>query len=196
VALAVGRFLRDHAFLVAATALPLVVVGFFLLATAIPRFTVPPPAYDLLFHTTAFDQAAPRMNVDLTVRDGQLFATLRPASDTSYPSRVHLWHFDHRTLTVREVPLDLPDRLAEDDGPQTIPVGAFAGRRVLAQPQAPDGYDLRSPTHRGPGIIGELFGMHRSDRTLSIAHRGRVIAIELPSPHAYQSPTMLGWLND
>src|SRR6478735_3199762 len=42
------RFLRDNAFLVAAGLLPVLVVGFFLLATAIPRWTVPPPAYDLI----------------------------------------------------------------------------------------------------------------------------------------------------
>ncbi len=48
------RFVRDNAFLIAAVALPLVVVGFFLLFTAIPRWTVPPPQHDLLFSTTEY----------------------------------------------------------------------------------------------------------------------------------------------
>ena len=40
---------RSSAFLIAAVALPILVVGVFLVASAVPRWTVAPPAYDLLF---------------------------------------------------------------------------------------------------------------------------------------------------
>jgi hypothetical protein len=49
-----GRFVRDNPFLAAAVALPLVVVLFFLLSAALPRWTVP-PRYDLLLRTRAYD---------------------------------------------------------------------------------------------------------------------------------------------
>jgi len=64
-----GRFLRENAFLLAAVLLPLVVIGFFLVATAIPRWVVPAPAYDLLMRRAgAYDQTAPRVAVDFVLR--------------------------------------------------------------------------------------------------------------------------------
>src|SRR5688572_30393210 len=81
-----GRFLRDNAFLVAAVSLPLVVIAFFLLAAAIPRWRVPPPAYDLLIR--AADDYNPAANrrvvVDFEVRGGKVVATARPISETHY----------------------------------------------------------------------------------------------------------------
>ena len=57
-----GRFIRDNAFMVAAIALPVLVAGLFILASAVPRWTVPPPSYDL----------APENNPSVysTARDG------------------------------------------------------------------------------------------------------------------------------
>ena len=53
-------FLRDNIFLVAAVSLPLIVVAFFLVASAIPRWLVPPPAYDLLISASdPYNQANP-----------------------------------------------------------------------------------------------------------------------------------------
>ena len=69
-------------------ALPLAVVGFFLAASAIPRWVVPPPAYDLLLRTTGYpNQAAPRVAVDFVVRDERVEARVRalPAAAGVYP---------------------------------------------------------------------------------------------------------------
>ena len=90
-----------------------------------------------------------------------------------------------------------PDSLAEIDPPRTIVIDAFAGRRVLAQAKAPDGYELETRRHRSPGIVGELFGMGRYDQRASLVNRGRVVPIALPSPYQYQSPVYaVGWLVD
>src|SRR6188474_2962219 len=58
------RFVRQNAFLVAAVALPLVVIIFFLLAAAIPRWTVAPPAFDLVLRGTSYEQPAPRVSLE------------------------------------------------------------------------------------------------------------------------------------
>ena len=69
------RFLRDNVFLVAAVLLPVLVVALFLAATAIPRWRIPPPAYDVVLRVPGpFDQARPRVAVD--------FAVSVPATDT------------------------------------------------------------------------------------------------------------------
>jgi hypothetical protein len=196
-----GRFLRDNAFLVAAAALPLVIVAFFLASSAIPRWLVPPPAYDLLLRAAdAYDQTNPRVEVDLDVRDGKVEATVRPVPGNAYGRRSRLFAFDHATMSVREIPVDLPANIAnikDGDPPRTIVVDALAGHRLLTQGKSPDGYQLESRNQRGPGIVGEMFGMHRYDTEVSLVNKGRVIPIVLPAPYqnSYQSLVYaVGWL--
>ena len=53
-------------------ALPLVVVLFFLLSAALPRWTVP-PRYDVLLRTRAYDQIGPMISVDVVVQEYPVF---------------------------------------------------------------------------------------------------------------------------
>jgi hypothetical protein len=195
-----GRFLRDNAFLVAAVSLPLVVVAFFLLSTAIPRWTVPPPAYDLILRASDvynYNQTNPRVTVEFGVRDGKVEATFRPIPANSYQARTALFLFDHATMTSREIPVDLPDNLVEGDPPRTIVVDTPPGRQVLVQVRAPDGYQLEGRSQRGPGIVGELFGMNRYNSDTVLTNRGRVVSLTLPVPYQNQyvsSVSGVGWL--
>lgn len=191
-----GRFLRDNVFLVAAVLLPVAVVGVFLLATAIPRFMVPPPAYDLLLTAASYDQAAPRLAVEFTVRDDRVHATLRALPANSYPSRPMLWLFDHTTQSVRQVPVNLPDHLADGEQSRTIPIAELSDRRVVSQIKAPDGYEPRTRSGSSPGLVGDIFGMRRYDSSVSVVNRGRVVRVALPQPYEYQSPVVLGWVID
>jgi hypothetical protein len=191
-----GRFVRQNAFLVAAVALPLVVVVFFLLAAAIPRWTVPPPAYDLVLRGTSYDQPAPRVSLEFDVRDGRVQATVRVAAPNTYPSRATLFLFDHETLKVTRIQVDVPD-MKESDPPRTFVVPILAKRRVIATTTAPDGYELKTSSGGGTGIVGDLFGMRRYDRGVSLANRGRVLSLALPPPFEYYSPVYaLGWVTD
>lgn len=191
-----GGFFRDNAFLVAAVSLPLLVVGFFLLFTAIPRWTVPAPQHDLLLHTRTWDQTGPRVSVDFAVVDGRVQATVRPLAENVSPHRATLWLVDHTDMSVREVPFAPPERLQPDEPARTIVIEAFAGRRILDQPKAPDGYEVQTRSSGSPGLIGDLFGMRRYDRSVIVANRGRVVPIRIPSVESYASPDFLGWLID
>jgi hypothetical protein len=194
---AVGRFVRENVFLVAAVALPLVVIGFFLAASAIPRWTVPPPAYDLVFRAGGPYDQAPRVSVEYHVRDDAVHVTVRPVDANAYPQRSTLFLVDHRTLALREIPVNLPALVGEGGAATTAVVDALAGRRVIAEVQAPDGYRLEMRTRRGPGLVGELFGMHRYDQNVVLSNRGRVIPLALPAPHQYLGPVQaVGWLAD
>src|SRR5688572_8277943 len=110
-----GR-LRDNAFLIGAVSLPVAVVALFLLLTAIPKWRVPPPQYDLLLKTSEYDHAQ-AFSVDLFVRDDALHVTLRAIKDSR---RVRLWRFDHATLSAREVQMHLPEQAPSGDQPQTF----------------------------------------------------------------------------
>jgi hypothetical protein len=191
-----GRFLRENAFLVAAVALPLAIVGLFLLVTAIPRWTVPAPAYDLLLQTGVYDSANSAVSVDFIVDNDRLHARIRPSAPHTYPPRPRLWLFDHTTLTVREVSLGLPRELAAGESTRTVPIDAVATRRVVTEPRAPDGYELQSRTHRSTGLFGDLFGMGRYNGAVSLVNRGRVVPIRIGSRNDYVSPQFVGWLVD
>ena len=190
-----GRFARDNAFLLAAVALPALVVVLFVLAAAVPRWRVAPPSYDLLLRTSTYERSNAPLAVEFTVRDGTLHATLRPASANVYPERYALWLYDSQTLSVRQVPLDLPNQLSSSE-PQTVVVEALKDRRVIVGTKSPDGYEVRDPDVGRPGLVGELFGMSRSRRGLSLRKQGRVEALELPAPYERQSPVFIGWLAD
>ncbi|HKH72116.1 MAG TPA: hypothetical protein VKA59_12240 [Vicinamibacterales bacterium] len=188
-----ARFLRDNAFLVAAVSLPLGVVGVFLLVTAIPKWTVPPPQYDLLLQTTEYGSTNPAISVGLLVRDEALHATVRAVKD-GYAPRVRLWRFDHATLSTREIPMDFPTPPGDGDAAQPVAVEALRGRRVVTDPKAPDGYQVRTSRDGGPGVIGDIFGMRRYGQPTAIMNRGRVVSIEIPTANRYEQPAFVGWI--
>lgn len=194
-ALASGRFLRDNVFLVAAALLPLLVVGFFLLSTAIPRWRVPPPTYDLLLKANPSYNPPPHMMVDFVVAGGLVRAHVRPVPPNGYAQKTTLFVVEHTTGRMREVPVPLPDAMAPGDAPRDIPVDALAGRRILTASEAPDGYRFETRSRRGPGLLGDLFGMRRYDPGLVLVNRGRVVNLSPSPPHEYlHSVSALGWL--
>jgi hypothetical protein len=190
-------FLLDNLFLVAAVALPVVVVGFFLIATAVPRWLVPPPRYDLVLRVSGIYDQTRRIAVDYTVRDGRVEATVRPIPANGNAQPWMLFIFDHQSMNVREIPVDLPSTLAESDPPRTIAVSALAGRQVVAQAKAPDGYQFETRPYRNSGIVGEIFGMNRYEQNTSLVNGGPVVRISLPAPYEYQAPvSAIGWVVD
>ena len=69
------------------------------------------------------------------------------------------------------------------------------GRRIVTTPAAPDGYRFETRSRRGPGILGDLFGMRRYDQGIVLVNRGRVVPLVPPAGHEYLSPvTALGWI--
>jgi hypothetical protein len=189
-----SRVLRDNVFLFAAVALPLLVVGLFLVASAVPRWTVEPPGYDLVIRADGGyqpDQA--QVLVGFRVREGRVVAEVQPAAPNTYPQRPSLYLFDHVTADVRELPLDLPLRLAEGETLRVVPIEALAKREVLDGPNAPDGYAFDLRYRRGPGVVGELFGMGRYDAGAAVVKGGRVVPLMIPPPQRY-SIQSIGWL--
>jgi hypothetical protein len=190
-----GRFLRDNIFLVAAVVLPLGVVAFFLAASAIPRWTVPPPQYDLLVEAGTYAQPSPTMAVDFEVRGERVVVTVGPMPPNSYPGRIKLFRVDHATGHMREVTVSLPDNVKPDDPPREIRVQELSEVRVIAKAEAPDGYLFDARARRSPGLLGDLFGMRRYDAGHVLVNRGRVVKLTPPPQHDYLSPVgLLGWI--
>jgi hypothetical protein len=176
-------FLRDNAFLAGAIILPVVVALFFVAANAIPRLTVPDPAFDLVFKVSQpiSREGSPVVPVEFAVRNGQVHVTFcRPAKDR-YLQSWALLRFDHATRRVTELELAPPDGLSEGES-LTVPVGPLQGVRVSSSDTAPDGYAILSrDAGAGGGIVGELFGMRRYRDGVALARTGRVIPLDLPA---------------
>jgi hypothetical protein len=184
---------RDNAFLLAAVALPVVVVGLFVIASAIPRWRVPPPAFDLLVHADGPYRPNTPIVVNFWVREGRVVAEVTPTPQHASSQLPALYLFDHATATVREVAVQLPAQLDEGEASRLVPVEALADRRILEGPHAPDGYMFEVRSRGGSGLVGEIFGMGRYDNGAAIVNRGRVITIPLPRPYAY-SVRPVGWI--
>ena len=194
-----SRFVRDNAFIVAAVALPVLVGAFFMVASAIPRWTVPAPAYDLVMRVgRAYGSAPNKVVVDFNVRDGRVEATLRPVPDPQGNAQPWgLLYLDHTSMAVREIPLDLPSSLAPGEESRTVVIEGLSNIRLSAQTTAPDGYKLENSTSGSPGIVGDLFGIGRYRQSAALTNRGRIIRLELPSPYEepYQSTAYaVGWV--
>ena len=201
------RFVRENLVFIAAFALPGAVAALFLLATAIPKWTVPPPQHDLLLRLAKYEPRATPMHVDFVVQNGRLEVVARPLPKPAnaevsvpYGERWVLLLMDHRSLQVREIPFQLPQSPAEGES-RTVVVDALAGRRVIAGNTAPDGYKVSSLNtgSGGSGIVGDIFGMNRSYRRgVAIAKDGRTIQLDLPQPHrdSYETIQTIGWVVD
>lgn len=189
-----GRFLRENAFLVAAVSLPLVIVALFLLLAAIPRWTVPPPGYDVLVRTTSYDQAgAAGTAIDFVVQDERLHVTVREAPANSWPPRSHLWLVEHQTLDAKQIPIEIP-RLSPGEGERTFPLQGLEGKRVLAHAKAPDGYEFQNRSRGGGGLLGGIFGMDGYSSNVALVKGGRVIKLSVPEQYRYQPPQFVGWV--
>ena len=200
------RFLRDNAVLVAAFVLPAVVAVLFILATAIPTWTVPLPQHDLVLRVDSYQSPPPEVFVEFAVRDGRLEAVVRPVVKPdnpnlgiTYPQRWALLLFDHASMRVREIPLDVPRTLDVGES-RTVTVDVGAGH-IIPGDVAPDGYRVTSLNTYGGGggLVNELFGMNRRYRRgVAIGRDGRTIELELPTPHreSYGSMVTIGWVVD
>jgi hypothetical protein len=194
-----GGFLRDNLFLVAAGALPLVVVLFFVASTVVPAWLVDPPAYDLVLTVTGpYDRNAPDVAVTFEVRDGQVVAVSRPAKPNSYPQPVALFVLDHASLSLREIPVPRPDFEPLVEGApapvERTVVMDLAARRATAGAVAPDGYALGASSRGSTGLIGEVFGMRRSRYSPRLVKDSRVVAFDLPSGYA-SDVAVVAWLD-
>ena len=187
--------LRESAFLMAAVALPLVVVLLFLVAAAVPRWLVRPPTADLLLRADrTHTPSAAQVVVTFRVRNGQLQADVLPAPPNTYPPQPALLLVDHRTGEVREIPFSLPAPPPSGSPARTIVVDTLEDERIVEGVRAPDGYVFEHRYDRGPGLIGEIFGMRRDGARVALVKDGRVVPVDVPPPYSYGIEP-LGWID-
>jgi len=185
---------KSHLFIVAAVALPVVVVALFVIASVVPGMRVADPQHDLVFAAdTPYDRSPSPVTVDFRVRDGRVEADIRRAAPGIYPAATRLFLYEHQTGEVREIPVDVPADLPGDDEVTTIVIEELRLRQVVAQGRAPDGYAFELRSGNGPGLVGEIFGVGGYRQDPVVVKDGRVIPLDPPSTSIY-AVRALGWL--
>lgn len=187
--------LRENPMIAASILLPLVIVVFFLLATAIPKWLVDPPAHSFLFTVPDQTYSTPEINVRYDVIDGRLRVRVFK-TDVSYRHAPRLYLFDSARQATREITVDLPvNKDSFEDGDEIV-VAELKGRRISTERTAPDGYEVYGPGYRNDNLITALFGGNRR-RDFSIVKSGAVIEIPHPGSNVYYyNVTFLGWLTE
>lgn len=197
-AMPLRQAVRDNAFIAAAIALPVLVAVFFLAASAVPRFTVPLPAYDVVLKVVApYDSVTRTVSLDFAVRDNRIVAVMKPVAANAYGERWALLLVDHRTLSARHVPFDAPARLDDGEAERVTAVPDLAATAVSTALAAPDGYAFDARTSgSGPGLVGEIFGMRNYRQRSALTGRGRSVRVELPAPfqQPYQQIAFVAWV--
>ena len=187
--------LRENPMIAASILLPLVIVVFFLLATAIPKWLVDPPAHSFLFTVPDHTYSTPEIDVRYDVMEGRMRVRVFKTGVT-YRNSPRLYLFDHKKLAIREITVDLPVNKDNFEDGDEIVVAELASRTVAPERTAPDGYEVFTPGYRSGNLMTALFGGSRR-RDFSVVKSGAVIDIPLPGNNLnYYNVTFLGWLTD
>ena len=200
---------RDNLFIVAAIALPVLVILFFLAATRLPALWVDDPKHDFFFAIYEQRSEQAEFGIRFVRKQGGVQAEIRRNDNNHYRSVQRLFRYNTLEQSVVEVEFNVPDEVAEQlraqikqtpevDRPITVPL-QLGDITLDIQNTAPDGYSLHKFSGRNSGLVSEVFGMNRRTRDMSIEKGGRVVKIPRPAMatenwYYYQAGEFLGWV--
>ena len=189
------QLIRRNPMLAAGILLPLIVVVFFILATAIPRWLVDPPQYDFVFTSMQNSTTGVPLEVRIVVEEKRVRARVYKSKGT-YRQVPKLLLFDQATRAVSEVAITLPADLESFEDGAYLNIPDLESRAVSTSRTSPDGYEVHGPSYRG----GDFFPFFRSRRSYSFTlHKnGAVVAIPQAGSNTayYYNANFLGWLVD
>lgn len=187
------QLIRKNPMLAAGILLPVVVVVFFVLATAIPRMLVEPPQYDFLFQSMQSPSTGLPIEITIAVEDERIKARAFK-TERNYRSIPKLFLVDVESQIVREIAIELPDDLDSFENGTYLEIPDLASRVVSTSRTAPDGYEVRGPGYRG----GDFFPFFRGGRSYSFTlHKsGAVVDVPQAEGSYYYNASFLGWLMD
>ena len=198
------RFLKDNLAIVAAIALPLILVVVFALSTSITSRLVADPQYDFLFATNFQGGANEAFYFDV-VQDRLRISYAYPASikaggyQNSNISR--LWRVRVPGMGVEEIALVHPGKRKDTEDGQRVPIEipGVSGLRVVNSQPSPDGYVFQPVyDHYGGNLMREIFaGPDRRNRpTCAIVKNGRALPVSNITGdfYSYYNTRFIGWI--
>lgn len=186
------RFFKENITLFAGIALPLILIGFFLIAGQIGKTTVPDPQYDLVFAVDYYKNIENRLwNID--IESGKIVIRKRKGDKNEYSPLPRLYVFDRKTLSAAR--LDLDFEKTDSEGVLSSPLIESLNKRPLfPTPVSPDGYRLEYFGRNGTGMLGEIFGMRGHPWYYVLAKGARTIPLK--GQENLYNAEFIAWVGD
>jgi len=196
------QFIKDNLAIVAAIALPLVLVLAFVLSTSVTNRMVPDPQYDFLIATNFYGGTNEAFYFDVVQE--------RFKVSYSYPVQVNgvyqnanisrLWRVHVPAMTVEAISLVPPPKADDRADGTRVPVNipGVTDLHVVTTQPAPDGYSFQqSYDYYDSNLMRDLFGTgSRGGPVSAIVRDGRAVPIRNleGAPYSAYNARFIGWI--
>ncbi len=182
------NFIKQNLALVTGVALPVLIVGFFLLASTLPRFFVTAPMYDFLFTDQKYDyDEKDDLEIRFTIKDGRLHAAVKEDKNAWHD---RLYRYEHKSKSIREIEVVIRDDMSDGDN---IMIPETTRLKMSSNKASPDGYEFSVDRRYGGGLIGELFYSPRRN-SIILSKNGRRVLIPTPNNAYLNNAKFLCWI--
>jgi hypothetical protein len=198
------RFLKDNLAIVAAIALPLILVIVFAVSTSVVNKIVADPRYDFLIATNFYGGANEAFYFDVvqnTLKISYAYPVSIKGGGYQNSNISRLWRVRVPAMTVEEISLVPPSRGKDDEDGKRVPIAipGVSDLRVISTQPAPDGYVFQeSYDYYGGNLMRELFSGSggRNRHTCAIIKDGRAVPVKNlgGDSYNYYNPHFIGWI--
>ncbi|MFN7113532.1 MAG: hypothetical protein ACK4PK_04155 [Alphaproteobacteria bacterium] len=192
--MAVSDFIKQNFVLVLGVALPVLLVGAFMLMAALPLRQGPAPEYALLFSVTKYENDASGYNIEYIVKNGKAYARLSERTNNYGHNKRELFRFDGKTGSIQKIDVSLPDDLGEEKKID-LALEEFKDVTIDSASKSPDGFSLEYSGYRSRGVTGMFFG--GGGRYESRLRHENGYAVKIPEyggNYYYQNIDFIGWI--
>jgi hypothetical protein len=197
------KLVTDNLAIVAAIALPLVLVALLAVSSLVTNRVVADPQYDFLVATNFFGGVNEAFYFDVVQSRLKISYAFPVQVNGAYQNGniSRLWRVRVPSMTVEEIALVPPPRGADTTDGQRIPIEipGVSDLLVMSSQPSPDGYEFQQAyTYYNGNIMRELFGSRGSGGgpTAAIVKDGRAVPVRNlgDSPYNSYNARFIGWI--
>jgi hypothetical protein len=197
------QFFKENIAIVAAIALPLILVLAFAVSTTVANKVVADPKYDFLIATNYnggneafyFDVVQNRLKINYA------FPVSNKNGGYQNANIARLWRIHVPTMAVEEIPLTSPSRSKDDEGGKRveIDVPGVTNLHVMNVQPSPDGYVFQENyDYYNSNLMMEMFSSprNRNGDVRAIVKSGRALPVKDLGGNAYNyyNTRFIGWI--
>lgn len=188
------QFLKENLMLMLGILLPLLLILAFYLAALLPKLLIQPPRYDLLYMTSPY----PHDGLNIKILQGKIQLWISPQLRKGALPMPHLFLFEAKTQSSREIPLSIPKESSNSvrpNAPELLAVPELQALNFDTQNTSPDGYTAENPTPNY-GTLASILVFAHAQRNFLITKRGHTVNIsdKNPSIKNQKSIKFIGWV--
>jgi hypothetical protein len=196
------QFVRDNRAIVAAIALPLILVALFAVSTLVVDRVVADPEYDFLIATNFYGGTNEAFYFDVVQNRLKISYSFPTQVNGNYQNAniSRLWRVRVPSMTVEEISLVPPPRGEDHADGQRVPIeiAGVSDLQVLSSQPAPDGYSFEQTyDYYNGNLMRELFGAgSRREQVSALVKDGRAVPVRNlgGGPYSAYNARFIGWI--